>query len=335
MAGSTLKQALKKSGRELGTMAALICIVIIFSIIDPIYLSSGNLLDIVQQSTINGLLALGITFVIITGGIDLSVGSVMAIVIVSVGKCMTDFGVNPVLATLLGIALGLGLGLINGLMVTKFKLQPFIATLATMSVYRGIAFIVTGGWPVLNMPAEFRQMLDGSLFDSIPISIFILFGFAALGHILLRYVTFGTYVYAIGGNEEATKLSGVNVDWNKTLTYCLCGVGAALAGMVMLARLGTGEPAAGQGYELNAIAAAAIGGTSLAGGRGSIIGTLLGTLLLSALRVGLVVTGVDAFWQYIATGSIIAVAAYFEFIQNRLSAVSSKLTQASKVSVGG
>ena len=317
-------------GRELGSVIALIAMVVIFSAIDPIYLSPGNLLDIVQQSTINGLIAIGITFVIITGGIDLSVGSILAIVVVSIGKCMVTYGISPGIAIILGILLGAVLGCVNGLMVTKLKLQPFIATLATMSMYRGIAFIVTMGWPVLNMPTAFRKMMDGTVLNTIPVSIFILFGFAAIAHVFLKYVKFGTYVYAIGGNEEATKLSGVNVDLSKTLTYCICGVGAALAGMVMLARLGTGEPAAGQGYELNAIAAAAIGGTSLAGGRGSIIGTLLGTLILSALRVGLVVTGVDSFWQYIATGAIIAVAAYFEIIQNKLNAVSSKSAIATK-----
>ena len=161
-------------------------------------------------------------------------------------------------------------------------------------------------------------MLDGDFFSIFRISILILLIFAFITHILIKSTRFGNYVYAIGSNEEATRLSGVSVDFNKLMTYGLCGVGAALAGMVMLARLGTGEPAAGQGYELNAIAAAAIGGTSLAGGKGTIIGTLLGAFLLSALKVGLVVVGVDAFWQYIATGGIIVVAAYFEVLQNKI-----------------
>lgn len=323
MTGSSFgKNMMKKMGREFGSVVALLFMVAIFSAINPIYLSAGNLVDIVDQGTINGLLAIGITFVIITGGIDLSVGSTMAIVIVSVGKFLTDGGIHPAAAILLGVLTGFLLGGMNGLMITKLSLQPFIATLATMSIYRGVAYIITHGWPVLNMPANFRNMMDGDIFGSVPVSIIILLGFAALGHVLLRYTRFGTYVYAMGGNEEATKLSGVNVERYKTLAYTLCGVGAALSGMVMLARLGTGEPTAGQGYELNAIAAAAIGGTSLAGGKGSVIGTLLGTLILSALKVGLVVVGVDTFWQYIATGSIIAIAAYFEIIQNKLSSIS-------------
>ena len=302
-------------GRDLGVIIALVVIVLTFSLLNPIYMSPGNLLDIVDQSTINGLLALGITFVIITGGIDLSVGSVMAIVIVTIGKLLTEAGIPPALGAIIGIALGFGLGTINGIMVTRLKLQPFIATLSTMSIYRGVAYIITKGWPVLDIPTGFRKLLDGDLFNSLPIAIIILVGFAAIGHVLLRYSKFGTYVYAIGGNEEATRLSGVNVNFHKVMAYGLCGVGASLSGMVLLARLGTGEPTAGQGYELNAIAAAAIGGTSLSGGKGSMTGTLLGTLLLSALKVGLVVIGVDSFWQYIATGAIIAVAAYFEVVQ--------------------
>ena len=305
-------------GREIGVFVALIAVMVVFSAIDEHYFTMVNLIDIVDQSTINGLIAIGMTFVIVTGGIDLSVGSVMAIVIVLVGRLLTEQGMDPISATIVGIVLGFALGSFNGFLITRLKLQPFIATLGTMSVYRGFAYIITSGWPVLNIPQEFRTMLDGDFFSIFRISILILLIFAFITHILIKSTRFGNYVYAIGSNEEATRLSGVSVDFNKLMTYGLCGVGAALAGMVMLARLGTGEPAAGQGYELNAIAAAAIGGTSLAGGKGTIIGTLLGAFLLSALKVGLVVVGVDAFWQYIATGGIIVVAAYFEVLQNKI-----------------
>ena len=305
-------------GREIGVFVALIAVMVVFSAIDEHYFTMANLIDIVDQSTINGLIAIGMTFVIVTGGIDLSVGSVMAIVIVLVGRLLTEQGMDPISTTIVGIILGFALGSFNGFLITRLKLQPFIATLGTMSVYRGFAYIITSGWPVLNIPQEFRTMLDGDFFSIFRISILILLIFAFITHILIKSTRFGNYVYAIGSNEEATRLSGVSVDFNKLMTYGLCGVGAALAGMVMLARLGTGEPAAGQGYELNAIAAAAIGGTSLAGGKGTIIGTLLGAFLLSALKVGLVVVGVDAFWQYIATGGIIVVAAYFEVLQNKI-----------------
>jgi ribose transport system permease protein len=306
----------KLFSREASLIFAIILMVIIFSAIEPIYLSGGNLLDIFDQTVINGLLAIGITYAIITGGIDLSIGSIFAVVIVITGDLLVR-GMNPVLAITVGAALGFVLGVVNGLLITKLKLQPFIATLGTMSAYRGIAYIYTGGWPVLDIPDNFRSMLAGDVVKDVPVSVIILIAFTIVSHIILKYTKLGTYIFAIGGNEEATKLSGVNVDRTKILTYALCGVGAALAGMILLARLGSGEPATGQGYELNAIAAAAIGGASLAGGKGNMIATLLGAILLSALKVGLVVVGVDSFWQYIATGAIIVVAAYSEVIQDK------------------
>lgn len=308
-----------KLGRESGIITALIVLVIIFGILDPIYLSTSNMIDIIKQSTINGLLAIGMTLVIITGGIDLSVGSTFAIAIVSVGKFL-NAGINIYLAVFLGLLIGFILGAVNGIIITKIKLQPFIVTLGTMSVYRGISYIITNGWPVLDISEVFRKMFDGDISDTIPISVIILLSVAIIIYILLKYSKFGSYIYALGSNEESTKLSGVDVDFNKTIAYGLCGVCAALSGIILLARLGTGEPTAGIGYELNAIAATAVGGASLSGGRGTIFGTILGTLLLSALRVGLIVIGVDSFWQFIATGIIIIIAASFEIIHERIQA---------------
>ena len=305
-----------KLGRNGGIIIAILTMMIIFTIINPIYLSTDNLIDIIKQSTINGLLAIGITLVIITAGIDLSVGSIFAIVIVSVGKIL-NAGVNPIIAVTIGLIIGFLLGVINGILITKLEIQPFIVTLGTMSAYRGISYIITGGWPVLDISENFRIMFDGDFLGIIPVSVIILLLTALIIFILLKYTKFGSYIYALGSNEEATLLSGVNVNFNKTIAYGLCGVTAALSGVVLLARLGTGEPTAGIGYELNAIAAA-VGGASLSGGRGTVQGTLLGTILLSALRVGLIVVGVDSFWQYIATGVIIVIAASFETINKRI-----------------
>ena len=189
-----------------------------------------------------------------------------------------------------------------------------------MSAYRGVAYLITGGWPVLNIPNSFRKMLDGDVIGSVSSSVILLIVVSIIAYVLLKHTPLGTYLYSMGNNEEATRLSGVNVDKNKILSYAICGVATALAAMVMLAKLGTGEPAAGQGYELNAIAAAAIGGTSLSGGKGSIIGTFIGAIILQALKIGLVVVGVDTFWQYIETGAIIIVAVYFDVIQGSLKA---------------
>ena len=305
--------------REFAITIALLLMIGIFSSINPVYLKPANLIDIVEQSTINGLLAVGITFAILTAGIDLSVGSTFAVVVVSVGMLVTN-GVPPVVGFIAGITIGFLLGAVNGMLITRMKLQPFIATLGMMSVYRGVAFVMTGGWPVLSIPRSFRDFTDGKLFFDIPISVLILFAFAGIGHVLLKRTRFGTYLYAIGGNEEATRLSGVNVERSKVIAYAICGTGAALAGMVLLGRLGSGEPTSGVTYELRAIAAAAVGGASLSGGRGTMLGTLLGAFLLSALRVGLIVMGMDTFWQYIATGVVIVVAAYFEVMQKHFKA---------------
>lgn len=303
-----------KNNQLAGLLAALLLIVAAFSIIDVRYISVANLMDILNQSIINGLLAIGITVVIISGGIDLSIGSIFALAIVFGGQFMVG-GMPLPLAILATIAIGISAGLANGFLITKMGLQPFIATLGTMSAYRGLAYLATGGWPILNIPPSFRALLEGSIIEGLTPSLFVLFGFAFIGNILLKKTKFGTYTYAIGNNEEATRLSGVAVNFHKVWAYGFCGCGAALSGLILLARLGTGEPAAGQGYELNAIAASAIGGASLSGGKGSIIGTLIGTVLLSALRNGLIVVGVDTFWQYIATGVIIILAVYVDYLQ--------------------
>ncbi|QQO10588.1 ABC transporter permease [Breznakiella homolactica] len=314
---------MKNIGRELGVLIALLVMILIFTLIDRAYFTAGNMVDIVKQATINGILAIGITFAIISGGIDLSIGCTFAIVIVAVGQ-FTVMGFVPAAAILFGAVVGAVLGSINGILITKMHLQPFIATLGTMSIYRGFAYVVTGGWPVLGIPDSYRRALGAKIIGDIPVSILVLAAIALITHILLQKTRFGNYLFAVGGNEEAAKLSGVNVDLTKIIAYLICGVCAAFAGMIMLANLGTGEPASGQGYELDAIAASAIGGTRMAGGRGSIVGTLLGALLLAALKIGLIITGVSTFWQFIVTGIIIIIAAYFEIIQAKISVMMSR-----------
>ena len=238
-----IKTTLKNYSREAAVLAALFLLIIIFSIIEPVYLTTGNMIDIIKQGTINGILAIGITFAIISGGIDLSIGCTFAIVIVTVGQLSVD-KVPTLLTLLLGGILGGLMGMVNGLLITKLRLQPFIATLGTMSVYRGLAYVFTGGWPVLGIPDTYRKTFTTKLFWDIPVSILVLFAIAILAHVVLSKTRFGNYLYAVGGNEEASKLSGVNVDLTKIFAYAVCGICAAFAGMIMLANLGTGEPAA-------------------------------------------------------------------------------------------
>lgn len=318
-----INNSIRTYTRELAVLIALFLLIIVFSIIEPIYLTPGNMIDIIKQGTINGILAIGITFAIISGGIDLSIGCTFAIVIVTVGQ-LTVTGVPTIIAITLGGLLGAVMGSVNGLLITKLNLQPFIATLGTMSAYRGLAYVFTGGWPVLGIPDIYRKTFTTKLFWDIPVSILVLFAIAIVTHTVLSKTRFGNYLYAVGGNEEASKLSGVNVNTTKIIAYSICGGCAAFAGMIMLANLGTGEPASGQGYELDAIAAAAVGGTRMAGGKGTILGTVLGALLLAALKIGMIVIGVQTFYQFIVTGIIIIIAAYFEFLQDRIVAKLSK-----------
>ncbi|MEG0630484.1 MAG: ABC transporter permease [Christensenellaceae bacterium] len=313
-----MKKFFKANSREFSVVVAIAFMFLIFGIMEPIYVSAQNIRDIMEQSTIYGLMAIGITGVIITGGIDLSVGSALALIGAVVAQAAVA-GIPIPICILLGLAFGFGLGFLNGTLITRLSLQPFIATLGTMSVFRGLAYVVTGGYPVLGVPDSYRMVVDGEVLPFIRISTLVFFAFVVIMYIILKKTKFGTYIYSIGGNEEATRLSGVKVHSNKTMIYAIAMIGTALAAMIQIGKLGTGDPTTGQGYELNAIAAAAIGGTSMAGGRGNVFGTLLGAILFAGLKVGLIVLGVDTFYQYIATGLVIIAAAYIEVVQTKLS----------------
>jgi ribose transport system permease protein len=263
-------------------------------------------------------MGIGITGIIITGGIDLSVGSALALIGVVTAR-LAVAGVHPVFCLVFGLSFGLFLGTINGLLVTKLKLQPFIATMGTMSIYRGFAYVVTRGIPVLGIPHSYRLFIDGEILPFVRISVVIFFLFAVFMHIILKRTRLGTHVYAIGGNIEATRLSGVRVALNQTAIFALGMCGTALAALIQIGKMGTGDPTTGMGWELNAIAAAAIGGTSMAGGRGNVFGTVLGAILFASLRVGLIVMGVDMFYQFIATGVVIIFAAAIEIMQSNIS----------------
>ncbi len=318
-----LNKIFKSYRREIIVFAALILIVVLFALINPIYLSFTNIKDIIDQAAIFGLMGIGMTYVIITAGIDLSVGSILAVVAVFAAS-MSANNMNIVVVTIISLIISSILGFVNGFLVSKMKLQPFIATMGTMSIYRGIAYLYTGGFPVTGISRELRTIFYGDVVAGIRSSIFVLLIFAIVAHIILKYTRLGTYIYAIGGNEESAKLSGVNVESNKIKAYIICAIGSGLAGLVLIAKLASGEPTCAQGYESNAIAAACIGGTSMAGGTGTIIGTFLGAILFSALKVGLITSGVDTFWQYVATGIVIVIAAYLENFQAHISGLRQK-----------
>ncbi|MDO4977274.1 MAG: ABC transporter permease [Eubacteriales bacterium] len=319
-----MKAMYTKYKRELLVLVATIILGVIFTVINPMFLTWRNILTVFQQMVLNGLLAVGIMFTILTGGIDLSIGCTFAIVGIAVATCCVG-GMNPIIAILIGLAVGIVLGCFNGFLVTNLKLQPFIATLGTMSLYRGIAYVVTGGQPVTNVPDSFRNIFNGQIGSSgIRYYVIVMVIVFLLAHMILAKTRTGDYLYAVGGNEEAAKLSGVNTRKTKYIAYIASGLCTAVAGLVMLASLGSAEATAGIGYETNAIAAAAIGGTSMAGGRGTALGTFFGAFMLAVLKVGMVVINVDSFWQYVVTGLIIIIASYFEFIKDDIAAFMAK-----------
>ena len=292
--------------RQIGILVALLAICLVFSLLTPAFLTVSNLFNIVVQSSITAILGIGMTLVIISGGIDLSVGPVVALVGVVTATIMLA-GTPVWAAILIGLAIGMVAGLFNGSLISYVGLQPFIVTLGTMSLYRGMALVYTDGDPIFKVPAEFRSIF-GEAWGPIPAPIVFMLLVAVVAHLLLNYTRIGVYIKSIGGNEEAARMSGVRVNFYKMFTYTLNGVFAALAGLVLLGRLGAAEPIAGSGYELDAIAAAAVGGTSMSGGRGNIPGTIMGALILGALRNGLTLLNVQAFYQLLAMGVIILVA---------------------------
>lgn len=314
-----MKNIYTKYKREILVLIATIIMSVVFTALNPQFLTWRNMLTVFQQMVLNGLLAVGIMFTILTGGIDLSIGCTFAIVGIAVASGCVG-GMNPLLAIIIGLIVGAILGVFNGFLVTNLKLQPFIATLGTMSLYRGIAYVVTGGTPVTNVPDSFRNIFNGQFPGGIRYYVVVMIVVFIIAHIILSKTRTGDYLYAVGGNEEAAKLSGVNVRKTKYIAYIASGVCTAVAGLIMLASLGSAEATAGIGYETNAIAAAAIGGTSMAGGRGTALGTFFGALLLAVLKVGMVVINVDSFWQYVVTGLIIIVASYFEFVKDDFAA---------------
>jgi ribose transport system permease protein len=309
-----LSRLAKKNSRSITTLVALCLIILVFSVLSTRYFQYDNLIDIVNQGVVNAFLACGMTVAIITAGIDLSVGSTMAVVIVTCAE-LSSHGVPVILTVILGLVVGAIIGLINGLLVTKMNLQPFIATLGTCQIFRGVAYVISGGEPVLNVAGAYREAFQFQIVRGVRMNMVYLLILAIIFAVILVRKRAGVYIYAIGSNENAAKMSGININRYKRIAYVMCSIGAAMAGMVTLARLGTGEPTAGEGFETMAIAAAAIGGTSLAGGKGSILGTVLGAFTISALKIGLIVVGMDTFYQFIAIGLIIILATYMDTLQ--------------------
>lgn len=294
--------------QDFGALIALTLLVIGISIISPQFRTISNFLSLLRQSSINGLIAFGMTFVILTGAIDLSVGSLLALTTVLCAGMITS-GVPAGLAMFLSLGIGAALGFVSGLLVTKGRLQPFIATLITMTVYRGLTMIFTNGKPISNLGESYILKLIGKgSYLGIPIPVILLFVIFLLFFFLLTKTTFGRRIYATGSNWKSAKLAGVNINRTKITAYVISGVMAALSGLILLSRLNSAQPTLGTGYELDAIAAVALGGTSMSGGRGRIYGTFIGVLIIAVLNNGLNILGVSSYYQAVIKGLVILIA---------------------------
>lgn len=283
---------------------------VIISILNPRFMTVSNLFNILRQTSINSVIAAGMTFVILTGGIDLSVGSTLALT-GAIGAWMIMLGAHPFIAVAVALLLGALIGMLNGVIISKGKVQPFIGTLAIMTIVRGATLVFTDGKPIsagYEANAELFSKIGTGSFLGVYVPIYLMVIVFGLAYYILKHTRLGRQVYALGGNEEATALSGINTSKVKLAVYSISGMLAALSGIIITARLNSAQPTAGTGYELDAIAAVVLGGTSLAGGVGSVLGTVIGALIIGVLNNSLNLMNVSSYYQLLAKGVVILVA---------------------------
>jgi ribose/xylose/arabinose/galactoside ABC-type transport system permease subunit len=301
--------------QRFGLLLFIIILSVAMSIVRPVFLTSENLINVLRQVSMNGILAMGITFVILTGGIDLSIGAVVAVTSVIVGKLL-DQGHGVTSAIAWGMLAALIFGIANGLLIAIGQLPPFIATLSTMAIGRGFALVYSNGRPFLILNEQFLAIGKGSSLG-VPNPIWILLVVCSLAYILLNFTVFGRHVYAFGGNKQAARLAGVRTKLVEITVYTICGVLAGITAIILTARISSGQPTAGQSYELDAIAATAIGGTSMIGGSGTIGGTIMGFIIIGIMINSLTLLGVSSFYQQIVKGFIIIAAVMLDMQMKR------------------
>jgi len=301
--------------REAGIFLALLMMCIVITIVAPRFATGQNIYLLSRQISLLAIVALGEFFTILTAGIDLSVGSMIGLSGVSCGLALAA-GVHPIFAVLIGLLTGFCAGLLSGYLVAYVGLTPFIPTLGMLSIARGTIWVITKGWPITGIPESFLFIGRGDILGiSIPVIIMLVFGI--LAHIVLKYTVFGRRIFAIGGNEEAAFLSGINVKKIKLFVYGISGFFASITGIIMVARFNSAQTSMGVSWELDAIASAVIGGTSLMGGLGSVIGVLIGATIIGVIRNGLILMKVSAYWQTLIIGTIVILAAVIDRVKNK------------------
>jgi len=326
-ADAAIPQAPAKTGRErivlqrLLPFLSLIVLFVALAIASPHFLTHTNLTSVVRQTAVINIMALGMTMIIITGGIDLSVGAILAMGGL-LGTMAMEKGMSIPAGVLIGILTGLVCGLANGAMITGLRIQPFIVTLGTLGIFRGTTLIISNGLPVHRIPQQFSFLGEGNVFG-VPFVLWILVACAFVTHVVLEHTRLGRYTFAIGSNREAAVYAGIPVKFHTTAVYAIGGMLTGLAGMIEASRLMTGQPTAGQGYELQAIAAVVIGGGSLQGGEGSVIGTLIGAFIMGLLSNGSDLLGVSPYLQQAIIGAVIILAVTLDELRKRRTAAAS------------
>jgi ribose transport system permease protein len=302
--------------RKYGVIMMLAGLIIVFSILrGSTFLTLNNFMNVARQVSMLTIVAVGMTMVLLAGGIDLSVGSQMAIISVSVALLIRDHNVSPFVACLLGLGLTTAVGFVNGMLITFTKIAPLIATLAMQIILSGTSYIMCGGMPVYGLPASIKTMAQGYVFGIVPIPVLVMLIVVLLGAFLLVKTYPGRYIRAIGSNEEATRLSGINVRFYRVLVYTMSGFLAGFAGLILLGRVSSGQPSAGKGFEMDVLTAIVLGGVSVMGGKGKISGAFLGVMIIGILNNGMSIMAINDYYQLVIKGTVLLIAVIFDSLQ--------------------
>lgn len=300
-----MKLGFFKMIRKYAILIVLIVLVVVFSVLSPAFATFNNAMNVVRQISMMGIVTVGFTFILLGGGLDLSVGSQMAVMNVVVAMLIRDLNMHPVPAIVIGITMTTVIGWFNGFAISRTGIPPLIATLAMQTALRGVSFILSKGRPVYGVPDSIKFIGQGYIFGIIPIPGVILAAVIAFGIILLNKTYLGRHFYALGSNPEATRLSGINIHFTRTMTYMLNGFLTGIAALVMMTRVGSGQPNAADGFEMNVLTAAVLGGVSINGGKGSISGAMVGAVIIGVLNNGMSICGANDYWQRVITGLVL------------------------------